>query len=84
MLAEIFMLRLEALAREAAASQPAMVVSDTRFVPISRPPSRPVPPSGYPEQRWPRMAPIGAAKECDIWVPSEAKRTSARWTIAIC
>jgi hypothetical protein len=51
MLAEIFMLRLEALAREAAASQPAMVVSDTRFVPIFRPPSRPVPPSGYPEQR---------------------------------
>lgn len=51
MLAEIFMLRLEALAREAAASQPAMVVSDTRFVPISRPPSRPVSPSGYPEQR---------------------------------
>jgi len=39
MLAEIFMLRLEALVREAAASKPAMAVSDTRFVPISRLPS---------------------------------------------
>jgi len=51
MLAEIFMLRLEALVREAAAGGPAIAVSDTRFVPISRLPSRSAPPSGYPEQR---------------------------------
>ena len=51
MLAEIFMLRLEALAREAGTSRPAMAVRDTPFVPVSRPPSRPVPPSADPERR---------------------------------
>jgi len=50
MLAEIFMLQLEARLREAAANKPTMVVSDTRFVPVSRPPSRPVPPSGNGER----------------------------------
>jgi hypothetical protein len=51
MLAEIFMLQLEALAREAAANKPAMATSDARFVPLSPPPSRPVPPSEHPERR---------------------------------
>ena len=45
MLAEIFMLRLEALARETPADKPTMALSKTRFVPISPPRSQPVQPS---------------------------------------
>jgi hypothetical protein len=44
MLAEIFMLQLEARARETAANEPAMATSSTRFVPLSPP----VQPTVYP------------------------------------
>ena len=37
MLAEIFLLRLEAMARVAAASNPSNGVSNTRFVPVMLP-----------------------------------------------
>jgi hypothetical protein len=37
MLAEIFLLRLETMAREAAANGPSSAASNTRFVPITPP-----------------------------------------------
>jgi hypothetical protein len=51
MLAEIFMLQLEALAREVAANKPAPGVSDPRFVPIFPTPLRPSAPTAYADQR---------------------------------
>ena len=50
MLAEIFMLHLEALARETVANKPA-ATSETRFVPILPAALRSPVPTGYPDRR---------------------------------
>jgi hypothetical protein len=51
MLAEIFMLQLEAQAREVAANKPAPGVGDPRFVPIWPTPLRSSVPTAYADRR---------------------------------